>query len=105
MNNSLPQQYAYRRPEDDKSEILALVPGDQVTSFRGEHWTFEGVARPAYGNSSGRVAVSRLCPDSYENGHGGRECVHMWHRDGIDREEFFPSVFDLYLGDRAGNEA
>ena len=107
-NNTLPQQYAYREsakdlPADDRPSPLHR--GDVVTSFRGEDFTFEGVSRPAYGNSSGRVAVSRVCPDAYTNENGVRECPHMWHRGGIDRQEFFPSVFGLYLGDAEGNEA
>lgn len=70
-----------------------------VTSFRGDEWIFKGVDRPAYGNSSGRVAVSRTCPDAYTTSGGAQECPHMWHRNGIDREEFFPSVFGLYLAE------
>lgn len=88
-------QYAFRIPEDDKSELFPLVKGDLVESFRGETWTFEGVSREARGNSSGRVLVSAACED----------CTHPWHRDGIERREFFPSVFDLYLGNEKGEKA
>lgn len=103
----LPQQYAWATGMDGERAPLgrALVRGDKIYSFRGEEFTFEGVDRPAYGNSSGRVAVSRPCADAYDNGHGGLECVHMWHRDGIERMDYFPSVFGLYLGDAEGNEA
>lgn len=101
MNDT--QQYAWRvNPLPGQDHV---INGETVISFRGESFTFEGVSRGAYGNSSGRVAVSRLCADAYDNGHGGHDCVHMWHREGIERDDFFPSVFDLYLGDENGVEA
>jgi hypothetical protein len=100
------QQYAWTHLEGEKAPSgRHLMTGDTVYSFRGEEWTFESVSRGAYGSSSGRVAVSRPCPDAYDTSGGGRECVHMWHRYGIDRAEYFPSVFGLYLGDAEGNEA
>lgn len=92
-------QYAFRIPEDDKSELFPLVKGDLVESSKGKTWTFESVSREAHGNSSGRVLVSAACDDS-EGGY----CHHLWHRDGIEQREFFPSVFDLYLGDEKGNQ-
>lgn len=100
-------QYAFRvsareLPENDHA--VPLHRGDVVTSFRGEDYTFEGVTRPAYGNSSGRVVVSRPCPEAYDT-DGGRTCPHMWHRDGIERREYFPAVFDLYLGTLTGDPA
>lgn len=109
--NNLPQQYAYRvsareLPANDRP--TPLHKGDVVTSFRGEDWSFGSVSRPAYGNSTGRVSVYRDCPDSYDRSPsqgGGRECVHMWHPGGVDVQEYFPSVFDLYLGTESGEEA
>jgi len=88
--NELPQQYAFHADTHERVEKGALVQ-----SFRDETWTFEGVSRPAGGNSTGRVAVSAACPD----------CDHHWHRDGIDRQDFLPSVFDLYLGYEDGTKA
>jgi len=93
-------QYAYHCGSGERVTV-----GEEIVSFRGEHWTYAGVGRPAGGNSTGRVAVMRDCSDAYDNGHGGRECVHMWHRDGVERTEYFPSVFDLFLGDVNGVEA
>lgn len=80
-------QHAYRTGTDE-----IVLPGALVESFRGETWTFEGIAREAHGNSSGRVRVSAAC-----EGSNGLHCTHMWHRDGIEVREVFPSVFDLYL--------
>lgn len=77
----------------------------QVTSFRGETWIFKGIDREAYGSSSGRVAVSRTCPDAYTTSNGQQDCPHPWHRNGMVTDGFYPSVFGLYLGDAAGNEA
>lgn len=92
--STVPTQYAYRRDTNERVE-----PGTLVESFRGETWTFDGVSRLANGNSTGRVAVSAACGD------GITPCAHMWHRDGIERAEYYPSVFDLYLGDAKGVEA
>lgn len=88
-------QYAY-----DANTHHRVERGDLVESFRGETWTFEGVDRPAYGNSEGRVAVSAAC-DAGSDG----QCPHTWHRDGIERREFYPSVFGLYLADASGEPA
>lgn len=98
------RQYAWTDPTDGMANVM-LHRGDKVVSFRGEEFTFEGVDRYAYGSSEGRVAVSRRCSQAYDNGHGGTECPHIWHRDGIDRQEYFPSVFGLYLGDAHGVKA
>ena len=100
----LTPQYAWTRPENGMAAVR-LQRGDSLTSSWGEQWFFEGVSQPARGNSSGRVAVSKECSDAYDNGYGGRECVHMWHRNGIERMDYYPSVFELYLGDAEGNEA
>lgn len=78
-------QHAYRA---DGTRVLA---GDLINDFRGETWTFEGVSREAEGNSEGRVAVSAACEDV--------PCRHTWHRDGIERRDFYPSVFELSLRD------
>lgn len=92
------QQHAYREGSD-----IQLVPGQLVTSFRGERWEFAGVSRQAQGASTGRVAVQRLCPSAYHVGTGdAHECPHMWHRNGMERSEYFPSVFNLYLSTEAG---
>lgn len=85
-------QYAYHRESGERVERGEVMDHDG--------WVYVGVDRPAYGNSSGRVAVVRPCPDAVDG-----ECVHMWHRGGVERREFFPSVFGLYLGDVDGNEA
>jgi hypothetical protein len=107
------QQYAWARPGSPAFEDIAtaigagrepLCRGVEVHDFRGQPWFFGGVSRPAYGNSSGRVSVYRTCPDAYTASNGAQECPHMWHRNGIDQQEFFPHVFGLYLGDAQGNE-
>jgi hypothetical protein len=101
------EQFAYKREDRTKfsAERFPLVRGQAVTSGRGESWFFGGVSRGAYGNSSGRVRVYRTCPDAYTASSGAQDCPHMWHRNGIDVQEYFPSVFGLYLGDAEGNEA
>jgi hypothetical protein len=100
------QQYAWAHLEGEQAvSHRALVRGDVVYSVGGEPWYFGSVSRPAYGNSSGRVSVYRTCPDAYTTSNGSQECVHVWHRNGIDTQEYFPSVFGLYLGDAEGNEA
>jgi hypothetical protein len=105
-NTSTGAQYAWAHLEGEKAVThRPLQTGDAVYDRDGQPWTFLSVSRKAVGNSTGRVAVSRPCADAYDNGHGGRECVHMWHRDGIERSEYFPSVFGLYLGLANGEEA
>lgn len=89
----IPVQYAYRRDTGER-----VQKGDLLDS-RGDTWTFEGVSRKAYGNSSGRVLVSAVC------GYGLVPCMHSWHRDGIETREFFPHVFGLYLGYENGDQA
>jgi hypothetical protein len=90
---TLPEQYAYTRDTGERVEPGALLES------RGETWTFESVSRQAYGNSTGRVLVSAACGD------GLTPCAHAWHIDGIERREFFPHVFNLYLGLENGEEA
>jgi hypothetical protein len=97
-------QYAWTRPEGGMANVR-LQQGDSVVSFRGEQWFFEGVSQHAVGNSAGRVSVSRLCADAYTTSNGQQDCPHMWHRNGIERQDFFPSVFGLYLGNAEGAEA
>lgn len=92
--NTQPQQFAFH---DGTGRMVQK--GDLIESFRGETWTFESASRPAEGNSTGRVLVSAACGD------GVTPCAHMWHTDGIERREFFPSVFRLYLGTEDGSEA
>src|SRR5262249_53929389 len=85
-------QYAY------DTETGRMIHRDQgVESFRGEQWFFKGVSRPAEGDSSGRVAVARTCPDAYTTSNGMQECPHSWHRNGIETAEYFPGVFGLVL--------
>lgn len=92
-------------------EPVIVHTGELVTSFRGDEWTLEGVSRPAVGNSEGRIALERICPDARQGArYDGRsraviECPHMWHRNGIERREFYPSAFNLYLGTEDGGEA
>lgn len=86
----IPVQYAYRRDTGERVERGALLQG-----ARDETWTFEGVSRKAYGHSTGRVLVSAACED----------CTHSWHVDGIEKREFFPHVFGLYLGLADGTQA
>lgn len=71
----------------DPGTALPVAVGDDVADFRGEVWRFEGVSQSPQGSSSGRVNVSRPCPD----------CGHYWHRDGRESRELYPSVFDLTL--------
>lgn len=101
---ALPAQYAYTREGNKRVRLNTIL-----TSFRGEEWMFKGIARQAYGNSSGRVSMARPCPDAYETGgHTPStmlDCPHMWHRNGIEKSEFSPSVFELYLGLENGEEA
>lgn len=112
--SDIAEQYAWHRPLGPVAEEIAEavdavrrpVQRDQVVyDMRGETWFFKGVSRKAYGNSTGRVAVSRTCPDAYTTSNGQQDCPHPWHRNGMVTDEFYPSVFGLYLGDAAGNEA
>lgn len=92
----LPEQYAWRKsslPGQDH-----VIEGEPVISFRGDTYTYIGVSRKAYGNSTGRVLVTRPCSHDDHTSPGLSWCK------GEDRREFFPSVFDLYLGDAEGNE-
>jgi len=102
MSNT--EQYAWTHLEGDPRSERPVQRDQVVYSASGEAWYFKGVTLPAYGNSSGRVSVSRTCPDAYTASSGVQECPHMWHRNGIDTQEFFPHVFGLYLGDSEGNE-
>lgn len=86
-------QHAWVR--SDETIVTGVTAGDTVTSFHGEEWTFVAVSRPAQGSSTGRVRVRRDCPD----------CDHYWHTGDVEYAEFFPGVFDLYLGDQYGMEA
>lgn len=97
-------QYAYYTPDhwsktgqEAPAEPVRVEPGTLINNFRGETWTYEGVSRKAYGNSSGRITVSAACDDT--------PCRHADHRNGIERRAFYPSVFDLYLGTADGTEA
>lgn len=85
-------QYAYY--SDAPGGPAQVAPGTLLQSGSDETWTFVGVGRKAYGNSSGRVTVEAACED----------CDHFWHPNGIETREFFPHVFGLYLGDAEGNE-
>lgn len=103
MSDTQPQ-YAFRSGDywskvgqEAPAEPVRVEPGTLVNSFRGETWTFERVSRKAYGNSTGRILVSAACDDVV--------CRHSWHKDGIVEREFYPSVFDLYLGTADGTEA
>lgn len=89
-------QYAFDRDNPSRP----IEAGDILTSGGGEQWAFECVSRPAAGHSTGRVTLYRQCPDAR---HG--ECPHFWHRNGVEEREFFPSVFDLFLGLADGTEA
>lgn len=96
MSNDIAEQYAFDRTSGNQ-----VFPGQTIQSSRDETWTFERVSRKAYGNSTGRVLVSAACEG--EQGYG--DCEHSWHKNGIETREFFPSVFDLYLGLADGTEA
>lgn len=98
MSAVVTEQYAYTREVPGQSGGIRLQAGDLLHGSRGDTWTFDRVSRPAYGNSTGRVQVSAACGD------GITPCTHRWHPDGIETREFFPSVFNLYLGDAEGNE-
>lgn len=99
MSSDIPEQYAYLR--ETPGGPVQVAPGDTITSFREEEWTFVRVSRKAYGNSSGRIHARRLCPD-FRRELG--ECPHFWHSDDQEQADFFPHVFGLYLGDHRGNE-
>jgi hypothetical protein len=97
---TLPTQYAYTREiPGHQTGGIRVQEGDLLHDSRGETWTFESVSRQAYGNSTGRVLVSAACGD------GLTPCAHAWHINGIERREFFPHVFNLYLGLENGEEA
>lgn len=99
---STDEQYAWRvNPLPGQDHVIS---GETLISFRGETWVFKGVSRKAYGNSTGRVLVERFCPGGHAVGFGW-ECSHFWHENGIETREFFPSVFELYLGTEDGTEA
>ena len=104
----IPAQYAYKVSAQELSphDSPRPVQRDQlVTSFRGEDWFFKGVSRKAYGSSEGRISVSRTCPDAYTTSNGQQDCPHMWHVNGVDTQEYYPSVFGLYLGLENGEDA
>ncbi len=99
------QQHAFKastwpRPANDK--VSPLQKGDPVVSFRGDDYVYEGIASYAGGGSSGRVCVTRQCAE-YDPEAG--ECSHHWHREGIERNYFFPFVVGLYLGTEDGTPA
>jgi len=98
MSTDIATQYAYTRAGN-----IRVSPGT-LLGEPGEQWVFKSVSRKAYGSSSGRVLVERFCPDGHAVGLGW-ECSHSWHENGIETREFFPSVFDLYLGTEDGTEA
>lgn len=103
MSTDIATQYAF--PVDPRPGHGHIEHGEAVVSFRGDSWTYTGVARKAYGNSEGRVSVQRRCPDAVDVPGGDPVCTHMWHYGGVEKREFFPSVFGLHLGTENGEEA
>lgn len=97
MSAVVTEQYAYTREVPGQSGGIRLQAGDTLHGSRGETWSFDRVSRPAYGNSTGRVQVSRPCTN-HDDTPG-----HFWC-SGVETREFFPSVFNLYLGDANGVE-
>lgn len=95
---TLPAQYAWTRPTTAPGTPIPLIEGDVLHDGRGGIWFFDRISRPAYGHSTGRVQVHRAC-QNHTSGPG-----HFWC-NGTETREFFPSVFDLYLGDCDGVEA
>lgn len=81
MNNPIGWQLI----SDSTGEVID--PGTDVETFRGETWRFECISRTPDGASTGRVLLSAACEG----------CTHAWHRDGIERREFFPSVVDATI--------
>lgn len=69
-----------------------IEPGSKVSDFHGEEWTFDRISRPAAGNSSGRVQLSRPCSHT-ENDH---ETTIYWC-NGTEVREFFPSVIEAQI--------
>lgn len=81
----------FRMISDDGSGLLYVVGrGSRRLNFRGEEWTLEGVSRAPEGSSTGSIEVSRPCID----------CDHYWHADGIERGEYYPSVFSVRIVSR-----
>lgn len=70
---------------------VAIDPGFELKSFRGETWTFRSVTRLPGGGSTGKVLVDRPCGHEREDG----ECLDAFWCRGVESHEFFPSVFDL----------
>ncbi|MGW0333515.1 hypothetical protein ACWD0J_16860 [Streptomyces sp. NPDC003011] len=69
-----------------------IEPGNTVKDFHGKQWTFDRISRPAAGNSTGRVQLSRPCGHS-ESDH---ETSFHWCR-GTEVREFFPSVIEAQI--------
>ncbi|MGW3308265.1 hypothetical protein ACWDG9_16955 [Streptomyces sp. NPDC001073] len=76
-----------------RSESGAIIePGSTVKDFRDEERTFDPISRPAAGNSTGRVQLSRPC--------GHNESDHKtstYWCTGTEVREFYPSVIEAQI--------
>lgn len=71
--------------EDSRVEVFE---GDTLLSFRGEVWTFKGIAQGPNARSEGKIDAVRPCK------HG--EDHPFWCR-GQEWGEYYPSVFGLKI--------
>ncbi|MCY0941931.1 hypothetical protein [Streptomyces antarcticus] len=75
----------------DEATGNEIKPGDVVTTFRNEEYKLAMISRPAEGNSTGRVIITRPC------GHSEDEHKELWWCRGEDAPEVFPSVINARI--------
>ncbi|WP_158721129.1 hypothetical protein [Streptomyces sp. NRRL S-241] len=75
----------------DESTGDEIKPGDAVSTSRDEKYTFVMISRPAEGNSTGRVLITRPCE------HSEADHKELWWCRGEDKREFFPSVINARI--------
>lgn len=68
---------------------VEIEPGHALHDGRGEAWSYVSVTRLPEGNSTGRIFVERECGHVKEDG----DCEGAYWCQGMERREFFPSVF------------
>ncbi|MFD7552953.1 hypothetical protein ACFV9E_00185 [Streptomyces sp. NPDC059835] len=75
----------------DETTGNEIKPDDTVTTFDGEEYKLVMISRPAEGNSTGRVLITRPC------GHSEEDHDELWWCRGEDKREFFPSVINARI--------
>lgn len=75
----------------DEATGNEISPGDRVTTFRGEEYTLSMISRPAEGNSTGRVIITRPCE------HSEADHKELWWCRGADAPEVFPFVINARI--------